>query len=105
VTTYHEPLREELPRLEAMARKVSEVHGGRALIVTRVRETVTALSAELVAHMRKEELVLFPAIDAIEAGTKAMLPISAPIAVMEHDHAGALLAELGALTEGYEPPD
>jgi len=83
------------------------IHGGRAPNFTRVRETVTALSAELVAHMRKEERVLFPAIDAIEAGTQAMLPISAPIAIMEdeHDHAGALLAELRALTEGYEPPD
>lgn len=107
VTTYHEPLREELPRLEAMASKVAEVHGDRAPNFTRVRETVAALSAELVAHMRKEERVLFPAIDAIEAGRQAMLPISAPIAIMEdeHEHAGALLAELRALTDGYEPPD
>jgi regulator of cell morphogenesis and NO signaling len=57
--------------------------------------------------MRKEELVLFPAIRAIEAGhaTRAV-PISAPIAAMEdeHDHAGALLSELRTMTDGYAPP-
>ena len=35
------------------------------------------------------------------------MPIAAPIAVMEdeHDHAGALLAELRSLTDGYVPPE
>src|SRR5918995_2331305 len=33
--TYHIPLREELPRLQAMARKVADVHGGKAPYLTR----------------------------------------------------------------------
>ena len=99
IATYHEPLREELPRLEAMAAKVARVHGGRAPHLARFEGIVAELSSELRAHMRKEELVLFPAICA--GGGPA-----APIAVMEeeHEHAGALLAELRDLTEGYAPP-
>ena len=108
VAAYHRPLREELPRLEAMAAKVSSVHGENAPHLGRVEEIVRDLAAELTAHMGKEELVLFPAVRAIEDG-EALAPmwITAPIAVMEHehDHAGALLAELRRLTGGYLPPD
>lgn len=107
VTTYHDPLREELPRLEAMAAKVFRVHGGNASNLARLEEIVAELSADLRAHMRKEEMVLFPAIRAIEAGGPASVGISAPIAVMEHehDHAGTLLSELRTLTDGYTAPE
>ena len=107
VVTYHQPLREELPRLEAMARKVADVHAGKAPHLIRVHAIVAQLAAELAAHMRKEEIVLFPAIDALEVGAlQSTNPISAPIAMMEHEHddAGELLAELRKLTDGYEPP-
>jgi regulator of cell morphogenesis and NO signaling len=107
VATYHDPLREELPRLESMAAKVWRVHGTKMPELARIDSIVTELSAELRAHMRKEEGVLFPAIAAIEGGQESGIPISAPITVMEHehDHAGALLSELRTITAGYAPPD
>lgn len=107
VATYHDALREELPRLESMAAKVHRVHGPHAPYLGRLDAIVTELSADLRAHMRKEELVLFPAIRAVDAGREAGMPISAPISVMEHEHdqAGALLAELRAITEGYVAPE
>jgi regulator of cell morphogenesis and NO signaling len=107
VTTYHDALREELPRLEAMAAKVSRVHGTKAAHLPRLEAIVNELSAELRRHMRKEEMVLFPAIRAIEAGTPTGVPISAPIGMMEHEHdqAGTQLAELRAITDAYSAPD
>lgn len=66
VSTYHSPLRDELPRLESMATKVARVHGARASHLARLETIVSQLSAELSLHMRKEELVLFPAM----AGSK-----------------------------------
>ena len=106
LATYHDPLREELPRLQAMATKVATVHGDMDPRLTRVSAIVADLSADLHAHMLKEELVLFPAINELAAGVSARVRIDAPIHVMEHEHdrAGALLAELRELTEGYEPP-
>ena len=106
ISTYHDPLRDELPRLEAMAVKVARVHGRKSPYLDRLSDIVSELSAELREHMLKEERVLFPAICAIEAGRPAAIPLSAPITVMEHehDHAGALLAELRAITDGYTPP-
>ena len=107
VTAHHQPLREELPRLVAMARKVAQVHGVAAPRLARVASIVEELAAGLVAHMKREEVVLFPIIDALAIGTlRRMTSLQAPIAVMEyeHDDAGALLAELRALTDGYQPP-
>jgi regulator of cell morphogenesis and NO signaling len=108
VATYHRPLGEELPRLQSMAAKVASVHGRKAAHLAQLQTTVSELSAELRSHMRKEELVLFPAIQDIEDGRPHPgVRIDAPIAVMEHehDHAGMLLSQLRAITDGYAPPD
>jgi regulator of cell morphogenesis and NO signaling len=108
VATYHEPLREEMPRLEAMATRAARVHGQKApRLLGRIEAIVGELSADLNEHMRKEELVLFPAIRNIEKGGTSRVPLDAPIRVMEweHDRAGELLAELRSLTDGYRPPE
>jgi regulator of cell morphogenesis and NO signaling len=107
VAAYHDRLREELPRLESLAARVTLVHGGKAAHFARLQAIVTELSAELLSHMRKEEMVLFPAIRRIEGGQgRPAVGISAPISVMEeeHDHAGALLSELRAITGDYAAP-
>ena len=106
VATYHEPLREELPRLESMASKVLRVHGSKAPYLGRVEALLMELAADLRLHMQKEEWVLFPAIRAIEGGAHPGMPISAPIGVMEHEHdrAGSVLSELREITGGYVVP-
>lgn len=105
--TYHAPLREELPRLEAMASKVAGVHGSKVDFLAQLVDIVGELSADLNDHMHKEETVLFPAIRALDEGHGRNGGwISAPIAVMEqeHDRAGELLAELRRLTGQYVAP-
>jgi len=100
---YHEPLREELPRLGAMARKVFDVHGARdPERFSQLVDVYTGLEAELQAHMDKEEQVLFPMIRR-EMGQAAQMPIS--MMEHEHDNAGAALHRLHELTDGYKVPD
>jgi regulator of cell morphogenesis and NO signaling len=108
VSTYHDTLREELPRLEAMAAKVERVHGSKAVHLARLNTLVKELCDDLLSHMDKEEAILFPAIVAREAGSSPHgMPLSGPIHVMEHEHdrAGDLLAEMRQITGGYTPPD
>ena len=108
VTAYHVPLQEELPRLRAMASKVAQVHGARGWPLGRLDAALGELSADLLAHMRKEETVLFRAIQRLETGERSSaIPPAIPIAVMEreHDQAGNLLAELRALTNAYSVPE
>jgi regulator of cell morphogenesis and NO signaling len=108
VRTYHDALREDLPRLAQMAARVAEVHREKLPTAARVHDALGELSTELNQHMWKEEMVLFRAIGAIETGAvTGAMGISAPIAVMEqeHDHAGRLLAELRQLSGDYVAPE
>ena len=83
VSTYHDALRDELPRLEAMAAKVTRVHGAKAPFLAVIQDVVGELSADLNEHMHKEETVLFPAIRALNEGVARHAAwIDAPIAVM-----------------------
>ena len=102
LTTYHEPLKEELQRLEFMATKVNTVHGSKMPeVLPKLLSTVLALKAELEAHMAKEEQILFPLI-LQGRGTMA----GGPIAVMESEHqsAGDALGRLRELTGDFEVP-
>jgi regulator of cell morphogenesis and NO signaling len=106
VVTYHDSLREELPRLQAMAVKVAQVHGQKAPYFVEIATTVDVLSEDLLAHMHKEESVLFPVIRAIDQRRADAAWIKAPVSVMEHEHdrAGGMLSELRKLTGGYAIP-
>lgn len=103
LTTYHEPLRLELPRLQKMADKVLAVHGDKMPdVLGELQSVFTALRTELEAHMVKEEQILFPMIKA-GSGSEA----GGPIAVMEDEHAsaGAALKRLRELTNDFQPPE
>lgn len=107
IRTYHDPLRRELPRLQAIASKVLQVHGSKSIRLGRVEEIVEELSDEMTSHMDTEELALFPAIRALEDGDSPRLAVVGPIDAMEreHDRAGRLLAELRELTDSYVVPE
>ena len=100
---YHRPLAEELPRLEAMARKVVAVHGQKD--PERLPELLSvylALQKDLQSHMAKEERILFPMIRGGRGATAG-----SPISVIEHEHGetGTLLGRLRALTDDYRVPE
>jgi regulator of cell morphogenesis and NO signaling len=110
---YHEPLRQELPRLSAMLEKVVTRHGDHLPeTLLPLQRTFEALKAELLDHMTKEDRALFPVIVALES--RAPLPLSdvgawitSPVSVMEaeHESAGIALESIRALTNGFAPPE
>ena len=99
---YHASLRDELPRLEALARKVARVHHEVDERLIDIHREVHALRHELEAHMVKEEMILFPAMRRANHAS-----LSAPISVMlrEHDTAGEALTALRTLTDDYTARD
>jgi len=107
--THHAWLRQELPRLSAMVRKVAAVHGEGYPWTRELAATFEAFAEELDAHMHKEEIVLFPVVRQLEAGTMAPIPrlLSSPIAAMEHEHEGAgrALQRMRELSDGFTPPE
>lgn len=99
LTRYHAPLREELARLLAMARKVEAVHGAKPTCPRGLADHVMLVRAELEAHLEKEERILFPM---IRAGQPAQMPVQ--VMTREHDDHAAHLAQTRALTNDYQAP-
>jgi regulator of cell morphogenesis and NO signaling len=106
IATYHDSLREDLPRLELMAAQVARVHGAKDARLARIEALIRELSVDLRLHMMKEEKVLFPALGVLARNGDSAAAIAAPIAAMEHEHddAGAMLADLRKLCDDYTPP-
>jgi regulator of cell morphogenesis and NO signaling len=110
VATHHHYLWAELPRLTDLVEKVARVHGARHPELREVEAVFDDLRTDLEPHMLKEERVLFPMIRELSVATAPPTfhcgTLRNPISVMlaEHDRAGALLARLRDLTQGYAPP-
>ena len=110
VTTHHQNLWAELPRLTDLVEKVARVHSASHPELREVEAVFDDLRTDLEPHMLKEERVLFPMIRELSIATVAPTfhcgTLRNPISVMlaEHDRAGTLLAQLRDLTQGYAPP-
>lgn len=100
VSTHHEYLWREMPRISALAAKVARVHGARHPELKQIALTYQQLVAELTGHLLTEEQEQFPA---IIAGV-GWSPEAIEALMTEHDAAGDLLAELRSLSSDYAVP-
>jgi regulator of cell morphogenesis and NO signaling len=111
VQNHHLFIREAIPALETLLEKVCDKHGNDSLELLKIREAFLDLSEELIGHMEKEEMILFPAIRRLDAQQGENHPIEriiqAPIAAMEDEHqaAGDLIKQIRSLSNNYTPPD
>ena len=109
---YHQPLREELPRISAMLAKLVQRHGERLPeVLPPLQVTFERFRADLERHLRKEDQGLFPALIALDAsspGSQAARQwIHNPIELLEaeHDDAVEVMQRMRILTDSYTPPD
>lgn len=114
VEQHHEYVRRESPRLVSMLEKVVARHGADHPEVKSIQELFAAMVQEMSLHMMKEENVLFPYMGKMEAAVSEGLAvpramfgsIERPISRMlaDHDDAGALAAQIRALSGDFQPP-
>lgn len=114
LTVHHGYLYDNLPLIEELVLKVAAKHGDRYPTLHLVQQAYLALKAELLSHLQKEEIALFPIIKELAAAKRnyttpmagQSLSIKAPVACMEHEHqdAGSLLFQIRDLTNDYTPP-
>ncbi|WP_415182208.1 hemerythrin domain-containing protein [Phaeovulum sp.] len=100
-TRYHAVHREQLPQLATLALKIEQVHAGAPDVPQGLGALLQHMIGELEVHMKKEELILFPA---IRRG--GMPGLENPIAVMraDHDDHQAEVAQIRALTNDLTLP-
>lgn len=98
---YHDVHRQQLPELIRLARKVEAVHATHPDVPAGLAVLLDTMQEELLAHMAKEEQILFPL---LAAGGSPMARF--PIGVMrqEHDAHALQLQRLGELTRELSPP-
>ncbi|MCF7804662.1 MAG: iron-sulfur cluster repair di-iron protein [Candidatus Marinimicrobia bacterium] len=114
VNQHHAYARQVIPQLNAFAEKVARVHGDRHPETREIAEIWLETGGNMITHMQREELVLFPYIKRLSSadgeGSKAKSPTfdSAEkfIAELEDDHnvVGDSLAKLKSLSSGFTPP-
>jgi regulator of cell morphogenesis and NO signaling len=102
VSRYHEVHRRQLPELIMLARKVEQVHAGKKGVPAGLADLMQHALGELEVHMKKEELILFPAMRRQGAG-----PLDAPISQMRHDHVdhGEFIEQVTRMTDDFTPPE
>jgi regulator of cell morphogenesis and NO signaling len=116
VGEHHDYARAEGPRLLTLLQKVNARHEWVHPEVTTIKDVFTALFQELSIHMLKEEQVLFPYLNSMDAAVragKAVPPaffgsVRNPIEHMlaDHNNAGDSLERMSTLSDGYQtPPD
>lgn len=98
---YHARHRAELPEIVALAARVEQVHEGVPHVPQGLAVLLRKMVGDLEVHMKKEELILFPAIRRGASG------LGAPIAVMraDHDDHGVEIGRIRAMTGGFTPPE
>lgn len=108
---HHSYLREELPRLDFMTRKVAAVHGEHEPRLHEIRRVFEVFQMEMLSHLDEEDRVVFPAIRKLESITGAgavpdeNLSALLPKLESEHEGAGAALGHFRELSDSYSPPD
>jgi regulator of cell morphogenesis and NO signaling len=112
VNTHHEYLKRELAPIGARLDKVYRVYNQRyGPTLMGLPDVFARMRQELEMHIRKEEMILFPAISSFEAAGRAPRTcfgtVANPIRMMEaeHEDAGSALAEIRSITSNYAIPD
>jgi regulator of cell morphogenesis and NO signaling len=109
---HHAPTRALLTDLARLAAEATALDDGP--LVRALDARLRTLRDDLEAHMRKEEIILFPYVIVLErtharGGRRPPAAFSSvvyPVRVMEleHEDAGRMLEALRRLTDGYRPP-
>ncbi|MCL7466562.1 hemerythrin domain-containing protein [Phaeovulum sp. NW3] len=101
-TRFHARHREQLPRLAALAEKVETVHFGDENVPEGLADLLQRMIGALEVHMKKEELILFPA---IRRGGGAGIRASITVMRADHDDHHHEIAEICRLTAGLTLPE
>ena len=111
---HHRYVQEKTLEIQPYLDKICKVHGERHPELLEIKEEFNASAGELAAHMKKEELILFPFIrkmtkaklentkvDAAHFGT-----VKNPIQMMMNEHTveGHRFMKIEELTNNYTPP-
>jgi len=111
---HHEYVREAIPRVNALLEKVKAKHGARHPEIAAIEGLFHRLGQEMIGHMQKEEIILFPYIERLERTKNGAATLERPffqsvrypiqMMMNEHDAAGNLAKQIRQASSAYTPP-
>lgn len=114
INTHHRYVRDSIPFLSELSRKVAAVHGNEHPELIKIAEVFAEVASDLSNHLVKEESILFPYIKELCLAQRSGVPlpeshfgeINNPIKVMEMEHEGAGedLSEIRELSNNFTLP-
>jgi regulator of cell morphogenesis and NO signaling len=106
---YHLETRHGMADLENLAEAAASQEGHKFPVLYAIRDEVDLFCTEMRAHLKEEEVTLFPAILAKEQGREVQVQeeLFEPMELFqdEHDAAAGLLVRIRKITEGFRPPE
>jgi regulator of cell morphogenesis and NO signaling len=108
VKKHHRFVEEKSKEITPLLQKIVSVHGKSNPELLRIYELFSQAVVDLAAHMKKEELILFPYIQKMLSKKEATHEfVINPIESMhhEHNHEGERFREIAQLTNDYTPPN
>ncbi len=115
VNVHHGYIEKSNPVLMQYSQRVNLVHGSKHPELAEIETLVKEVVQEMAAHMKKEELILFPFIkklaiaerDGTEVPPVHFGTVENPINMMEaeHEHAGDIMRTIAKLSNNYTPPE
>lgn len=114
VKTHHRRAEKQIQVLKPYIDKICRVHGGRHPELLEIKELFDGVSGEMSAHMKKEELILFPFIkkivkaeennEKLEANPSKTVENPVNMMMHEHDDQGEVFRKIAELSNDYTPP-
>ena len=112
--THHRYIEDKTPALLQFLNKISKVHGERHPELLEVYQLFEESAHDLAAHLKKEELILFPFIKKMIHAQRENLPlenphfgtVENPVTMMKHEHSveGDRFETIRELTNDYQIP-
>ena len=112
--THHRYIEDKTPALLQFLNKISKVHGERHPELVEVYQLFEESAHDLAAHLKKEELILFPFIKKMIYAQRENLPlenphfgtVENPVTMMKHEHSveGDRFETIRELTNDYQIP-
>lgn len=111
---HHGYVREAIPRVSALLEKVKAKHGANHPEIAVIDNLFHQLGQDMIAHMQKEEIILFPYIERLERSKHGGAPLERPffqtvrnpiqMMMNEHDGAGGLAKQIRQASSNYATP-
>jgi regulator of cell morphogenesis and NO signaling len=108
---HHRYVESRIPVMSENLHTLVMKHGARYPELEAIRDLFVQGAQALTMHMKKEELILFPAIRKMlrpsgQSDSPAAVPVEDALAAMEHEHdtEGARFRKISDLTGAYTPP-